>query len=308
MKKPEKISNWTAILFKALPTCVSFHDCTSCVTQNSTFQCRWCEKVRRCSDGMDRHRQEWLQSRCDYFNSEHLEQCKLHPPVSSPVEANAAPPSTQAITKAPASTPAAAAAMDAALQPTADMLEDKSRFSGQETSSGVGAGVTVAILVCLLVCVMGWITYAYFFPHTTSGQLLIKCVSWAGLHTHTSSLTRHRDSSSLSTGRARGRSSEGKLGTQRPPCIASTCSVAFFTGSTRTAKPHSSFSFSSESLVVISEACSESLVVISEACSESLVVISEACSESLVVISEACSESLIVISEACLRQMLTSSH
>ncbi|KAA0202917.1 hypothetical protein HAZT_HAZT001090 [Hyalella azteca] len=104
MKKPEKISNWTAIVFKALPTCVSFHDCYSCVTQNSTFQCRWCEKVGRCSDGMDRHRQDWLLSRCDFFNSEHPELCSPQRAVVSPSEVQAAPPSTQAITTSEART------------------------------------------------------------------------------------------------------------------------------------------------------------------------------------------------------------
>ncbi|KAG0716490.1 Plexin domain-containing protein 2 [Chionoecetes opilio] len=39
MKKRNMIGNWTAILFKALPTCVSMHTCTDCLSQKiSSFQ------------------------------------------------------------------------------------------------------------------------------------------------------------------------------------------------------------------------------------------------------------------------------
>lgn len=29
------------------------------------FQCRWCPQVNRCSDGYDRHRQDWLEGQCE---------------------------------------------------------------------------------------------------------------------------------------------------------------------------------------------------------------------------------------------------
>jgi len=48
-------------------------------------------------------------------------------------------------------------------------------------AGSTGAGVTVAVIVCLILCVAGWVGYAYFFPHTTSGQLLIR-VNSDGYH------------------------------------------------------------------------------------------------------------------------------
>ena len=37
MKKPNTIANATAIVFKALPTCISFTDCDSCLRHNTSF-------------------------------------------------------------------------------------------------------------------------------------------------------------------------------------------------------------------------------------------------------------------------------
>lgn len=31
----------------------------------AAFQCHWCPGLDRCSDGLDRNRQEWLESKCD---------------------------------------------------------------------------------------------------------------------------------------------------------------------------------------------------------------------------------------------------
>ncbi|XP_076349288.1 plexin domain containing lethal (1) G0289 [Tachypleus tridentatus] len=62
--KREEIGNWTALYFTALPTCLSFKDCDSCVSANINFNCSWCEAIKRCSDGIDRYRQEWMSQGC----------------------------------------------------------------------------------------------------------------------------------------------------------------------------------------------------------------------------------------------------
>ncbi|KAK2833130.1 hypothetical protein Q5P01_017019 [Channa striata] len=59
-----KITNYSAIEFTALPTCLQHDNCKLCLSSNQTSGCSWCNVLQRCSDGMDRHRQEWLDYAC----------------------------------------------------------------------------------------------------------------------------------------------------------------------------------------------------------------------------------------------------
>lgn len=66
--KNKEITNGTIIIFTPLPTCNIYSDCNSCTIHsklNSTFECAWCEATKKCSDGYDRHRQEWIKNKCD---------------------------------------------------------------------------------------------------------------------------------------------------------------------------------------------------------------------------------------------------
>uniref|UniRef100_A0A8C6SBM4 Plexin domain containing 1 n=1 Tax=Neogobius melanostomus TaxID=47308 RepID=A0A8C6SBM4_9GOBI len=59
-----KIVNRSAFEFIPLPTCSQHTTCELCMTSNLTTGCGWCNTVQRCSDGIDRHRQEWLDFNC----------------------------------------------------------------------------------------------------------------------------------------------------------------------------------------------------------------------------------------------------
>ncbi|XP_034566587.1 plexin domain-containing protein 1-like isoform X2 [Notolabrus celidotus] len=59
-----KITNYSAVEFTALPTCLQHDSCELCLSSNQTSGCSWCNVLQRCSDGMDRHRQEWLDYDC----------------------------------------------------------------------------------------------------------------------------------------------------------------------------------------------------------------------------------------------------
>ncbi|KAK7901923.1 hypothetical protein WMY93_018692 [Mugilogobius chulae] len=61
---PSKIKNNSAIEFTALPTCLQHNSCDLCHSANESLGCSWCHVLQRCSDGMDRHRQEWLDYAC----------------------------------------------------------------------------------------------------------------------------------------------------------------------------------------------------------------------------------------------------
>uniref|UniRef100_A0A4W6CI72 Plexin domain containing 1 n=1 Tax=Lates calcarifer TaxID=8187 RepID=A0A4W6CI72_LATCA len=59
-----KIVNRSAFEFIPLPTCLQHTSCDLCLTSNLTTGCGWCNTLQRCSDGIDRHRQEWLDYNC----------------------------------------------------------------------------------------------------------------------------------------------------------------------------------------------------------------------------------------------------
>ncbi|CAN9508739.1 unnamed protein product [Ophioblennius macclurei] len=59
-----KIVSRSAFQFTPLPTCLQHTTCDLCVTSNLTSGCGWCNTLQRCSDGVDRHRQEWLDYNC----------------------------------------------------------------------------------------------------------------------------------------------------------------------------------------------------------------------------------------------------
>ncbi|KAL0984445.1 hypothetical protein UPYG_G00141640 [Umbra pygmaea] len=59
-----KIMNHSAFEFTPLPTCLQHTTCEICLMSNLTNGCGWCNTLQRCSDGIDRHRQEWLDYNC----------------------------------------------------------------------------------------------------------------------------------------------------------------------------------------------------------------------------------------------------
>uniref|UniRef100_A0A673WAS7 Plexin domain containing 2b n=1 Tax=Salmo trutta TaxID=8032 RepID=A0A673WAS7_SALTR len=59
-----KITNSTAVEMMPLPTCLQFTSCSSCISSQINFNCSWCHRLRRCSSGFDRHRQDWVDNSC----------------------------------------------------------------------------------------------------------------------------------------------------------------------------------------------------------------------------------------------------
>ncbi|XP_036069054.1 plexin domain-containing protein 1 [Oryzias melastigma] len=59
-----KITSYSAVEFTPLPTCLQHNSCELCLSSKLSLGCSWCHVLQRCSDGMDRHRQEWLDYSC----------------------------------------------------------------------------------------------------------------------------------------------------------------------------------------------------------------------------------------------------
>lgn len=59
------------LLMVFLLACNTFTDCTSCLAnRGKRYNCTWCDGIQKCSDGMDRSRQQWIRAQCHYFSSD----------------------------------------------------------------------------------------------------------------------------------------------------------------------------------------------------------------------------------------------
>ncbi|XP_013887201.1 plexin domain-containing protein 1 isoform X1 [Austrofundulus limnaeus] len=89
-----KITNNSAVELTPLPTCLLHDSCELCLSSNQTSGCSWCNVLQRCSDGMDRHRQEWLDYGCseeskdatcdDYFRDDGFTAFSAEPEAENP--------------------------------------------------------------------------------------------------------------------------------------------------------------------------------------------------------------------------------
>ncbi|XP_069770770.1 plexin domain-containing protein 2-like isoform X2 [Narcine bancroftii] len=59
-----KVTNMSAIEIIPLATCLQLRGCFDCVNAQIGFNCTWCDKLQRCSNGFDRHRQDWVDNGC----------------------------------------------------------------------------------------------------------------------------------------------------------------------------------------------------------------------------------------------------
>lgn len=183
--KNDYISNHTAIYFSALTTCPIFQDCESCMAANISLDCVWCDAAKRCSDGLDRKRQDWLQQRCD------IERSKVDCSLKSSSNLG---PYVQPLTDTPSKTYptfSTISSNDIMQHPPAPPQEPVNFKPGQATNFddeisqsaqvdvrqgnfSIGGVVAVLLLVALALGTLVWVGYAYRNPHTSSGQLLIK--------------------------------------------------------------------------------------------------------------------------------------
>ncbi|XP_046397942.1 plexin domain-containing protein 2 [Ischnura elegans] len=173
--RKEDIKNWTVIHLSALRTCLDLKDCSSCVSNNIGFECSWCESAGRCSNGLDRHRQDWLMRGCDKSFILHQNQCIAHGPdvatTASPIPGDMKD-TAKDVTRS----------SEFSLQPRVadnNYGHDSHGTAGPEYGSQSmpisASAIVLLVLVATLITGIGlWGLYAYRNPHTFSGQFLIK--------------------------------------------------------------------------------------------------------------------------------------
>uniref|UniRef100_K1R4B8 Plexin domain-containing protein 2 n=1 Tax=Magallana gigas TaxID=29159 RepID=K1R4B8_MAGGI len=150
-----RIQSNSVVILEPLTTCNIAKDCFTCLSQDDNFDCKWCQKVRRCSDGIDWLRQEWRDQGCEIQGFDQLSRCGMTSTSSVPWT-----------TKRPTDS----------IQP--DCSSSRSNCSYRESQKGASnatiAGVVVAVLILVLLIVGGvWFFYAYTHPTSASGQWMI---------------------------------------------------------------------------------------------------------------------------------------
>lgn len=163
MKDVDGIANHTAIYLKALPTCNQYDSCDKCSNANSTMDCHWCDAVKRCSNGYDRKRQEWLTNQCDKIEktvcTKPTSETSMQPRTLSTSSTSSTPTTSSSINNPGYSQP---------------FTSDKSLPDSRASADSGATFLTIFMLLSLISGIAFWGFYAYKNPHTPSGQLLIK--------------------------------------------------------------------------------------------------------------------------------------
>ncbi|XP_066554482.1 plexin domain-containing protein 1 isoform X2 [Amia ocellicauda] len=149
-----KITNHSIIEFTPLPTCLQHDSCESCLSSDLTSGCSWCNTIQRCSDGIDRHRQEWL----DYGCSEEPKDmtCEDYFHQDSAVSIGTVYPSGSEPTPSPGSL------LDSPV--TEDLQTGPPRQQGAPVHTGIIAGVISAIVMLLALTLLA----LYINTHPTA--------------------------------------------------------------------------------------------------------------------------------------------
>ncbi|XP_028127959.1 plexin domain-containing protein 2 [Diabrotica virgifera virgifera] len=149
------IKNWTTIVLRALPTCLDATDCNTCLTRKLNFKCFWCPAMSKCSQGYDRHRQNWLANACDKNSFNNVSVCSAVYQTDNTAyvfdhnDADQLPPNKMS-------------------------LAHKMVNPNPPNEVGMSGVVAILFLVAMVSGLSFWVFYAYRNPHTFSGQILIR--------------------------------------------------------------------------------------------------------------------------------------
>lgn len=186
-----EIKNNTILKLTALPTCPMYDTCESCTNHQTNFNCTWCAQVKRCSSGVDRHKQDWMIRNCDKLAITSADKCL--PSISNNtivnkgqinqttvyVTDNKNSPYHETVVKTDTAintvkpiTPTIET-LNASIAATGTL--DSAKFKGEATGGSSMAGAVAAFITIMIICsIAGWVLYAFRNPHTRSGQFLIK--------------------------------------------------------------------------------------------------------------------------------------
>lgn len=184
MKESIDIGNETAIYLKALPTCNQFDSCEACSKTDPNMKCSWCPAVKRCSNGLDRKRQEWMKFGCQNFNTS---ECVVKTTLQDNVFSSQAPDTLFKLSTPSSSSSSVsdqqihhdsvlsqAAQLAVQQERSGNRIQQASALQDQYKDSSRPFLFSFLVFFGLSCGLAMWVFHAYKNPHTPSGQLLIK--------------------------------------------------------------------------------------------------------------------------------------
>lgn len=183
-----KVLNNTLITLYAQPTCYSFKDCQSCMNhEGAEFKCIWCPSLNRCSTGVDRKRQDWIQKGCDKTQIMEISVCpalgqkgnNYGEPIEISTEGNDTNGTYRHESEIPPSTKNngnGKSKSESHPSGAEDGVNKVPAFHAamEQESSSSSLLVSMMVICGILLGCGCWVLYAYRNPHTKSGQLLIR--------------------------------------------------------------------------------------------------------------------------------------
>ncbi|XP_071139427.1 plexin domain-containing protein 2-like [Mytilus edulis] len=185
------IANYTAIVLDPLPTCNEATTCENCTSLKIAFNCSWCHAAARCSSGIDWHRQNWRNNRCDENAVDTPSQCPIptHIPTTSTTTTTSrlTTTSTTTISTKPALittrpttttiTTTTASSLSPEPSPISTLGTVRSDAVRSNKDSKAETAIVVPLVIALVVILIlcgAWIIYARTHPNTRSGIWLIE--------------------------------------------------------------------------------------------------------------------------------------
>ncbi|XP_041813459.1 plexin domain-containing protein 1-like isoform X2 [Chelmon rostratus] len=165
-----KITSYSAVEFTALPTCLQHDSCELCLSSNQTSGCSWCNVLQRCSDGMDRHRQEWLDYACSDESKDAT--CEDYSRADSSTGSSITPEIEDVTSLTPLQKGCKSDDETKHHIFKTDVKTDSSTNSGGLANTGVIAGIAAALVLLLALILVA--LYINYHPTAASPLYLIQ--------------------------------------------------------------------------------------------------------------------------------------
>lgn len=148
----DNVRTGNSIMFFMLKNCIQLDSCGACVEGVENFQCIWCPTIQRCSDTLDRYRQDWIISGCPIERSGQNQTCQdwLNPRFNHYLYNQQQESKLMAI----------------------DGSEYMINYS--DYVKAIVIGVFSTLCISLVLISSGWVYYAYSNPTSPSGIWLIE--------------------------------------------------------------------------------------------------------------------------------------
>ncbi|XP_062900284.1 plexin domain-containing protein 2 [Mobula hypostoma] len=179
--KMSKVTNMSAIEIIPLATCLQLRSCFACVNAQIGFNCTWCDKLQRCSNGFDRHRQDWVDNGCPDESNDKT--CDISPgEMTQSSSATTTTSTTKPRTSSTTSTTVITSRLPTSILTTEDdtkialHLRDNGASTADSTAEKKGdsvhTGLIVGILLVIIIAIAAVLVTVYMYHHPTSAPSL----------------------------------------------------------------------------------------------------------------------------------------